>query len=56
MDESCTDLTETDRHQLNHKELYLSRQLDTLPATHIRHVIKFMLGLLQFVINPLGLI
>uniref|UniRef100_H2Y4Q7 Metastasis-associated protein MTA3 n=1 Tax=Ciona savignyi TaxID=51511 RepID=H2Y4Q7_CIOSA len=36
MDESSTDLTEVDRHQLNHKELYLSRQLDSLPATYIR--------------------
>jgi len=31
-----TDLSDVERHQLNHKELYLSRQLDTLPATHIR--------------------
>nr|CAB3264037.1 MTA protein [Phallusia mammillata] len=36
MDDTCTNLSENDRHQLCHKELYLSRQLDTLPATHIR--------------------
>nr|XP_039248085.1 metastasis-associated protein MTA3-like isoform X1 [Styela clava] len=34
--ETTSELTEADRHQLNHRELYLSRQLDTLPATHIR--------------------
>lgn len=37
-EEATKDLTETDRHQLNHRELYLSRQLDTLQATHIRLV------------------
>ncbi|XP_078490676.1 MTA protein isoform X1 [Ciona intestinalis] len=36
MDEASTDLSEIERHQLNHKELYLSRQLDSLPATYIR--------------------
>ncbi|CAK8694979.1 metastasis-associated protein MTA3-like [Clavelina lepadiformis] len=36
MDEASTDLSDIERHQLNHRELYLSRQLDTLPATHIR--------------------
>jgi len=36
MDDDCTDLDGVQRHQLNHRELYLSRQLDTLPATHIR--------------------
>ncbi|XP_070569440.1 metastasis-associated protein MTA1-like isoform X6 [Ptychodera flava] len=30
------DLSEKERHQLKHRELFLSRQLDTLPATHIR--------------------
>ena len=38
MDEDCTNLSNTQRHQLNHRELYLSRQLDTLPATHIRYL------------------
>lgn len=36
--ETTSELTDADRHQLNHRELYLSRQLDTLPATHIRLV------------------
>ena len=35
--ETTGELTDADRHQLNHRELYLSRQLDTLPATHIRY-------------------
>ena len=30
------DLTEKQRHQLKHRELFLSRQVETLPATHIR--------------------
>ena len=30
------DLTEKSRHQLKHRELFLSRQVETLPATHIR--------------------
>lgn len=29
-------LTEKERHQLRHRELFLSRQVETLPATHIR--------------------
>ncbi|XP_066967887.1 metastasis-associated protein MTA1 isoform X10 [Macrobrachium rosenbergii] len=29
-------LTSGDRHQLRHRELFLSRQIETLPATHIR--------------------
>ncbi|XP_022249422.1 metastasis-associated protein MTA3-like [Limulus polyphemus] len=29
-------LSERDRHQLKHRELFLSRQVETLPATHIR--------------------
>ncbi|CAN8022287.1 unnamed protein product, partial [Ixodes persulcatus] len=29
-------LTEKERHQLKHRELFLSRQVETLPATHIR--------------------
>jgi len=29
-------LTEQQRHQLKHRELFLSRQVETLPATHIR--------------------
>ena len=30
------DLEEKDKHQLKHRELFLSRQVETLPATHIR--------------------
>uniref|UniRef100_A0A069DWQ2 Putative histone deacetylase complex mta1 component n=1 Tax=Panstrongylus megistus TaxID=65343 RepID=A0A069DWQ2_9HEMI len=30
------DLTLKERHQLKHRELFLSRQIETLPATHIR--------------------
>ncbi|CAL4061293.1 unnamed protein product, partial [Meganyctiphanes norvegica] len=29
-------LTNSERHQLRHRELFLSRQIETLPATHIR--------------------
>lgn len=30
------ELTEKQKHQLKHRELFLSRQIETLPATHIR--------------------
>ena len=30
------ELDERQKHQLKHRELFLSRQVDTLPATHIR--------------------
>ena len=30
------ELGEKQRHQLKHRELFLSRQVETLPATHIR--------------------
>jgi len=30
------DLSEKQQHQLKHRELFLSRQVETLPATHIR--------------------
>ncbi|XP_054840492.1 metastasis-associated protein MTA1 isoform X1 [Eublepharis macularius] len=30
------DLLEKEKHQLRHRELFLSRQLESLPATHIR--------------------
>ena len=30
------ELSEKNRHQLKHRELFLSRQVETLPATHIR--------------------
>lgn len=30
------DLSETQKYQLKHRELFLSRQVETLPATHIR--------------------
>lgn len=29
-------LPEKQKHQLRHRELFLSRQLESLPATHIR--------------------
>lgn len=29
-------LTPKQRHQMKHRELFLSRQVETLPATHIR--------------------
>merc|ERR1712150_70912 len=29
-------ITDKERHQLKHRELFLSRQVETLPATHIR--------------------
>ncbi|XP_025103893.1 metastasis-associated protein MTA1-like isoform X2 [Pomacea canaliculata] len=31
-----SDVPEKQRHQLKHRELFLSRQVETLPATHIR--------------------
>lgn len=31
-------LSEKQKHQLRHRELFLSRQLESLPATHIRYV------------------
>ncbi|XP_059892084.1 metastasis-associated protein MTA3 isoform X2 [Gadus macrocephalus] len=31
-----TDLSEKQKHQLRHRELFLSRQYESLPATHIR--------------------
>ncbi|RXM27512.1 Metastasis-associated protein MTA3, partial [Acipenser ruthenus] len=34
--ESLQQLTEKQIHQLRHRELFLSRQLESLPATHIR--------------------
>lgn len=30
-------LPEKQKHQLRHRELFLSRQLESLPATHIRY-------------------
>lgn len=35
-EEALEELTEKQRHQLKHRELFLSRQLESLPATHIR--------------------
>lgn len=35
-----TDLTEKQKHQLRHRELFLSRQYESLPATHIRYCTK----------------
>lgn len=40
MDESVpggvTELSSKQRHQMKHRELFLSRQVETMPATHIR--------------------
>ncbi|XP_048457290.1 metastasis-associated protein MTA3-like [Rhincodon typus] len=36
---SILDLTEKQRHQLKHREIFLSRQYESLPATHIRMMI-----------------
>jgi hypothetical protein len=33
---SKEELEEKEKHQLKHRELFLSRQVETLPATHIR--------------------
>ncbi|KAM6951392.1 metastasis-associated protein MTA3 isoform 3-T3 [Aplochiton taeniatus] len=33
---SETDITDKQKHQLRHRELFLSRQYESLPATHIR--------------------
>jgi metastasis-associated protein MTA len=30
------DLSDKQQHQIRHRELFLSRQVETLPATHIR--------------------
>lgn len=30
------DLSSKQRHQMKHRELFLSRQVETMPATHIR--------------------
>lgn len=35
-EEENDDVNEKQRHQLKHRELFLSRQVETLPATHIR--------------------
>lgn len=35
-----TELTEKQKHQLRHRELFLSRQYESLPATHIRYRTK----------------
>lgn len=32
-----TELTDKQKHQLRHRELFLSRQYESLPATHIRY-------------------
>lgn len=33
-------LSEEQKHQLKHRELFLSRQFESLPATHIRYVLN----------------
>lgn len=35
-EETDSDINDKQRHQLKHRELFLSRQVETLPATHIR--------------------
>ena len=35
-EEAKEELDDKNRHQLKHRELFLSRQVETLPATHIR--------------------
>ncbi len=35
-DKNKEDLNDKEKHQLKHRELFLSRQVETLPATHIR--------------------
>lgn len=34
--EGVAELTTTQRHRMKHRELFLSRQIETMPATHIR--------------------
>ncbi|GLD73219.1 metastasis-associated protein MTA1 isoform X3 [Lates japonicus] len=41
------DLPEKQKHQLRHRELFLSRQLESLPATHIRGKCCVTLALLN---------
>uniref|UniRef100_A0A7N6B5Y4 Metastasis associated 1 family, member 2 n=1 Tax=Anabas testudineus TaxID=64144 RepID=A0A7N6B5Y4_ANATE len=41
-------LTEQHKHQLKHRELFLSRQFESLPATHIRYVCFLTRAALQF--------
>lgn len=36
MDGGFEELNEDERHLQKHRELFLSRQVDTVPATHIR--------------------
>uniref|UniRef100_A0A8D3EA84 Metastasis associated 1 family, member 3 n=1 Tax=Scophthalmus maximus TaxID=52904 RepID=A0A8D3EA84_SCOMX len=40
-----TDHTEKQKHQLRHRELFLSRQYESLPATHIRYRDTFFYSL-----------
>jgi metastasis-associated protein MTA len=35
-EEETENTSDQQRHQLKHRELFLSRQVETLPATHIR--------------------
>ena len=35
-EKSADDIPDKQKHQLKHRELFLSRQVETLPATHIR--------------------
>lgn len=41
------DLPEKQKHQLRHRELFLSRQLESLPATHIRYTAVHHLVIIQ---------
>lgn len=36
VNEDYEELSEEDRHLQKHRELFLSRQVETVPATHIR--------------------
>lgn len=46
-------LGEQQKHQLKHRELFLSRQFESLPATHIRYVDRQQL--LKMNPNPLDM-
>lgn len=35
-EETDQEVSDKHKHQLKHRELFLSRQVETLPATHIR--------------------
>lgn len=47
-------LSEQHKHQLKHRELFLSRQFESLPATHIRYVCFITRAALKFELNTVG--